>query len=111
MNNNFLCLFAFFAAILSAIFLSHLSPSVFHPCFIRGEISSQVSGGLRPPLASEGLRYPTCEEGGDAKLREAVGANAGLTTLCKIELADFCITEKIEGAGVEQISGSPRRKK
>ena len=44
------------------------------------------------------LADPTCEEGGDAKLREGGGANAGNTTLCETDPTDFCITEKKEGA-------------
>ena len=44
------------------------------------------------------LADPTCEEGGGAKLREAVGANAEITTACESDPADFCTTEKKEGA-------------
>jgi len=50
------------------------------------------------------LADPTCEEGGGAKLRGAVGANAELTTVCETEPADFCITEKKEGAAGEELS-------
>src|SRR6185436_12926330 len=44
------------------------------------------------------------EEGGDAKLREADGANAGATTVCEDEPAEFCITEKNEGADGDELS-------
>ena len=36
-----------------------------------------------PVVAESGvLESPTCEEGGDAKLREGAGANAGVATVC-----------------------------
>ena len=47
---------------------------------------------------------PTCEEGGDAKLGEGAGANAELATVCENGPADFCITEKKEGADEEELS-------
>ena len=53
---------------------------------------------------SPALVDPTCEEGGDAKLREGAGANAGATTVCENGPADFCITEKKEGADSEGLS-------
>ncbi|MFN0021741.1 MAG: hypothetical protein ACKVP0_26130 [Pirellulaceae bacterium] len=61
----------------------------------------QVTGTLPLFAKSETLADPTCEEGGGAKLREAVGANAKLTTVCENEPADFCTTEKKRGADDE----------
>jgi hypothetical protein len=52
------------------------------------------------------LADPTCEEGGDAKLGEVCGANASKTTLCETDPADFCITEKKEGAKASEVFGS-----
>jgi hypothetical protein len=58
-----------------------------------------------PILAESGaLADPTCEEGGDAKVREGADVSAGLTTACDTEPADFCITEKNEGADGEELS-------
>ena len=51
------------------------------------------------------LADPTCEEGGDAKLREGDGANAGKAALCETGPADFCITEKKEGRSGSQGKG------
>lgn len=58
------------------------------------------------PIVAEvgALADPTCEEGGDAKLREADGANAAVTTVCENESAEFCITEKKEGPDREELS-------
>jgi hypothetical protein len=64
----------------------------------------KVSSELPISVKSETLVDPTCEEGGGAKLREASGANAELTTVCEIEPADFCTTEKKEGADDEELS-------
>ena len=52
-------------------------------------------------LASGTLAAPTCEEGGGAKLREEVGANAGLTTVCENQPAEFCTTENKRADGEE----------
>ena len=64
----------------------------------------KVSGELPIRAESETLVDPTCEEGGGAKLREAPGANAELTTVCEIESAEFFTTEKKEGADDEELS-------
>lgn len=64
----------------------------------------KVSSELPIVAESESLMDPTCEEGGGAKLREAPGANAELTTVCEIEPAEFCTTEIKEGADVEELS-------
>ena len=57
----------------------------------------EIGGSDLPVIAESGaLMDPTCEEGGGAKLREAASANAELTTVCGIESADFCTTEKKE---------------
>ncbi len=53
---------------------------------------------------SGALADPTCEEGGGAKLRDAVGANTEITTICETGPGDFCTTEKKEGADDEQLS-------
>lgn len=50
------------------------------------------------------MQTPLVRRGGDAKLREGVGANAELTNVCEIEPAEFCITEKKEGADDEELS-------
>jgi hypothetical protein len=63
-----------------------------------------VSSELPIVAVSESLVDPTCEEGGDAKLREAPHANAELTTVCEIEPAEFCITEKKEEVKEEDLS-------
>ena len=55
------------------------------------------------------LADPTCEEGGGAKLREGSGANAGKTTLCKTDPADFCTRERKEGAKAGEVSGNSVR--
>ncbi len=64
----------------------------------------KVSSELPIVVKSETLANPTCEEGGDAKLREGVGANAELTNVCEIEAAEFCITEKKEQGNNEEPS-------
>ncbi|MCE9525571.1 MAG: hypothetical protein K8R36_05905 [Planctomycetales bacterium] len=64
----------------------------------------KVSSELPIRAESETLVNPTCEEGGDAKLREGVGANAELTTACETGPAEFCITEKKEGTDEEELS-------
>ncbi|MFN0018059.1 MAG: hypothetical protein ACKVP0_07360 [Pirellulaceae bacterium] len=64
----------------------------------------KCSSELPISAKSETLMDPTCEEGGDAKLREASGANAELTTVCENGTDEFCITEKKEGADDEELS-------
>ncbi len=61
-------------------------------------MNEREKGFCELPISAkcDALVDPNCEEGGDAKLQEAVGANAGLATICESEPVEFCITEKNE---------------